>query len=397
MGPNVKPWCAWPNANHMFAWCGAGPMIGSMSGVQGACAHPGFRIHTFGQREELAGDGLDGVELHGRLRSIAVCEFRARRQPDAARHRCQHITAVCIEHGMVQLRTLRGCVVHVVPALDGQRQAVAQARGEDVRPGAHGDDDVVCAQLAFLGLQQPRGVRRERVGIGFKQAAAELLEIPCVGRDQRVRVAHGIGFCITQAAEQRCVQMRFNAAQARWVQRFKGDAVFALPALDVARFLVLRGGIAEDLDPAAGADQMRGAGGFGQSAVLAHAVRDQRRIRPRNRRVPRGVRVAPVLPQKRQQPGQVARVVMHVRRRVARITQQCRQVARERIRIHTLALNQPGIAERRLKARRTAVDKRDGAPAFLQMHRHRYADNAGAQHKGVKAHGGWLLNLWPAP
>ena len=77
-GPSVKPWCAWPKANHRPPWRGARPMTGIMSGVHGREPIHGIGVEPLGEREQLARDRLGAVELHRRLHRRRAARTRRR-------------------------------------------------------------------------------------------------------------------------------------------------------------------------------------------------------------------------------------------------------------------------------------------------------------------------------
>ena len=63
-------------------------------GRAGAHAHPGFRIEALAEREQRLRDGLGALELHRRLRRVAVGELGAGGQADAAAIGASEIAAL---------------------------------------------------------------------------------------------------------------------------------------------------------------------------------------------------------------------------------------------------------------------------------------------------------------
>ena len=191
---------------------------------------------------------------------------------------------------------------------------------------------------------------------------------------------------VAQRADQRAAQVRLGVAQRGCIERVEGHAVFGAPALGGARFRIARRGRAEHLQPPAFAQQCAGAGRYDQRAMLGHAVFNQRRIHARDLRMTRRMGIAPVAVQERNQFRQRADVIADVGRAVARVFQQRAEAARKRIRIHAFALDQPGVAKRRLVAGRLAVDERDRQAALLQVNGNGHADHAAARDERVECH-----------
>ena len=155
-GPSVRPRCWWPKSNHRPLWRGAGPMTGSMSGRHGRRPSQGFGVAPLGEREEFARERLQPVEMGGRGRIVAAREFGAGRQAQAARHRRDHIAVLEIEHRPAQPGVAARRVMHVIAALDEERQAIARRRSRSfARPGPQRDDHLARRQRPVLGGRRP--------------------------------------------------------------------------------------------------------------------------------------------------------------------------------------------------------------------------------------------------
>ena len=79
--------------------------------------------------------------------------------------------------------------------------------------------------------------------------------------------------------------------------------------------------------------------------MLCDAVLDQGRIELRDLPMPGGPGIPPVLEQEGRDPGQGREVVMGIGGVVQRIAEQRREIVREAVREHALALDQAGVAE----------------------------------------------------
>ena len=122
--------------------------------------------------------------------------------------------------------------MHVVAALDGERQAVAELRRDDIGPGAERDHDRGRLDRTLLGHDAPSGRRRgEGPRIALRQPAAEALEERHIGRRQRVRIGHRGGIGPVHPADEMRLQMRLALGDALRVERIEIDAEFALHLL----------------------------------------------------------------------------------------------------------------------------------------------------------------------
>ncbi len=95
-------------------------------GQAGAPAEPELGVAPLGEREEIACERLQPVEMRRRGRIVAAREFRAGRQADAARHRRQDIAEFEIENRAAERRIALGAEMHVIAALDAEGKAIAE-------------------------------------------------------------------------------------------------------------------------------------------------------------------------------------------------------------------------------------------------------------------------------
>src|SRR3954453_13710466 len=120
-----------------------------------AIAHPGFAIDALAEREEASRDRLGGSELHRGLGRVPGCEFRARGQADARDHGSQEITALEVQRRMVEDRIALRLVMHVIAALYGERQMVAELLGDHGGPSPERDDGGAGLDRTKLRLDAP--------------------------------------------------------------------------------------------------------------------------------------------------------------------------------------------------------------------------------------------------
>ena len=180
--------------------------------------------------------------------------------------------------------------------------------------------------------------------------------------------------------------MRLLLGEGARVEHRVFDAELARPFLGVADALVHRGGRAEELDPAARPQEPGRVRLAGEREMLGHAALDQRRVFPRDLGVALGARMPPVAGQERREPGQRPPVIVRIDRAVEPVPEDLGPAAREAIGVDRLALDEAGVAERGPLPRRLTVDEEHRAPALLQMHRDRHADDPGSEHHHIRAH-----------
>ena len=148
---------------------------------------------------------------------------------------------------------------------------------------------------------------------------------------------------------------------------------------------------AKDFDPAGAANEVACVGFPDQRLVLVDAALDQVRVGSCDRLVALRARIRPVLPQERRDRRQRRGMVVGIDRAVDGVARQRAEIVRKPIRVDRLALDQPGIAERRLRSRPPPVEQDHRAAAFLQVNRHAHPDDAGPQNDNVTFH--FLVHL----
>ena len=111
------------------------------------------------------------------------------RQPQAARHRRQQVAAFEIEHRPAEQRAVRRGVMHVIAALDAEREAVAEApsaRSEDHGPSATTAADACSGPSAVVHGPAVARLREAQRVAGDERAAARDEQLG-VGLRQRLR------------------------------------------------------------------------------------------------------------------------------------------------------------------------------------------------------------------
>src|SRR5476651_1074067 len=184
--------------------------------------------------------------------------------------------------------------------------------------------------------------------------------------------------------------MRFRQLQLRRIEELVLHAKLAMPPLGVAQLVILRGGTVEYLDPPRWPQQRLHAGFLREDLVLGNAMFDQGGVLARDGGMAHGFGIAPVRPEEWRERGQCFPMVMNIDGRIAGVVHQRADIAGQRVRIDTLALQQPRVAERGFESGMLAVHQRNRAATLLQMNGDRYTNDAGAQHDCVELH---ALNL----
>src|SRR5471032_902827 len=180
--------------------------------------------------------------------------------------------------------------------------------------------------------------------------------------------------------------MRFRQLQLRRIEELVLHAKLSMPPLGVAQLVILGGGTVEYLDPPRWPQQRLHIGFLREDLVLGHAMFDQGGVLARDGGMPRGFGIAPVRPEEWRERGQCFPMVMNIDGRIAGVVHQRADIAGQRVRIDTLALQQPRVAERGFESGMLAVHERDRAATLLQMNGDRYTHDARAQHDCVELH-----------
>ena len=164
--------------------------------------------------------------MGGGRRVVGPREFGAGRQPQAARHRRDDIALLVVEHRARETGAVARGVVHVVAALDEERQLVAEPLARTRR--AHGPSATTasraCAGPEAVATRQPSpsGAKRARVALG--QHAAAPHEQREIGGGQRGGVGRRQGVGEMHAADGDLAEMRLQREQRVAVEQAGVDA-----------------------------------------------------------------------------------------------------------------------------------------------------------------------------
>lgn len=291
--------------------------------------------------------------------------------------------------GAAQRGAIDGAVVHVVAALEGQRQVDAGGLEQFLGPGAQRHHQVGRRQRVRAGIAlhdpAPAAVAADGGRAQAPQCAARTLEQLGVGRGHGRRVVHRIRTLDPQRARKYRRQRRFQLRQLGGGQRL-GRHVVA--GVGIARQDAGLPGLltTEQEDPAAVAQAPADAGLVQQPQVLGRGQADQAVERRR-----RLVEHRP--PGARQEACRPTEVAGQVRGAIAEldgvVAQQPWQLAPQAgvVERHERAAGQDtGVAGRGFQPGGLAVDQGDVQAAPPQLQRAADADDAGAQHNDLLAH-----------
>src|SRR5271163_343290 len=138
-------------------------------GQAGPSSEPGLGVAALGEREHFAAERLEPVEMRRRWRVVAPREFRSGRESQAARHRRDEIALFEIEHGTAEPGVAARRIVHVIAALDAERQTKPQRTHQLAGPGPQRDDRLARRKRPLLSGHDPAGARdAERTRIAFE-------------------------------------------------------------------------------------------------------------------------------------------------------------------------------------------------------------------------------------
>jgi hypothetical protein len=127
--------------------------------------------------------------MGGGGRVVDAGEFGACREPQPARHRRDAIAILEVEHGARDPGVAARGVVHVIAALDEERQPVAEPAGEFARPWPQRDDRLAGLRQPLLGDHAPAAVGGFKgVGLARREPAAALDEQREIGLREGCRV-----------------------------------------------------------------------------------------------------------------------------------------------------------------------------------------------------------------
>jgi hypothetical protein len=140
--------------------------------------------------------------------------------------------------------------MHVIAALDEERQAKSVLAGKIVRPGTERDDDVARPERTRRRRDGPARARlRETVGVALLQPAAALHEERRVAFRQPLRVRRRQGIGEMSAAERGAADMGLERLERGTVEQNRRDPV-RLQFRDFLMHRLLAARAAPDLDPA---------------------------------------------------------------------------------------------------------------------------------------------------
>ena len=145
--------------------------------------------------------------------------------------------------------------MHVITALDEERQAKAEAPRELVGPWPERDDDVAGGKAAGIGRDHPARARRfEAPRVAPLHPTAALDEQGCIALDEGGRIGRRQRLGIMHAADRFFAHMRFEGDERGAVKDNRLDAEpLELLGLRVRQILSTRAAVG--LDPAAGAQK----------------------------------------------------------------------------------------------------------------------------------------------
>ena len=355
----------------------------------GAPPHPRLRIDALSQRKDLARQGLDALELHRARRGIAQRELGACREADALGHGGERIAVRDVDDGPVERGIALRLEMHVIAALDAERQAHSERTVDVVGPGAQRHHHRAGRDRPFGGAHLPAAAQwSQRPRVALYEAPAALLEQAGVGLHDRPGIRHADGLGHQHAADLGAAQVRLQLGQLVRADGSEIDTVGLEIALALADVLLQRPGGAVEAQIAGAPDHAEDAGLGHQRLVLPNAMLDQRprRVRGGRQTVRRGG--APVVIKPGRDRRQRAPMQVGLGPQVESVLGHEPDVARERVGHHALALDDAGVAVARLLARAPPVDQHDRAAALLQVQCGRRADDAGAEHDDIGIEGG---------
>src|SRR5687767_6777012 len=99
-------------------------------GETGARAAPGLGIETGAERHDLPCDLFRPIELPGIRWRVAARELDPGGQANSALHPAQHEPGLRIAERVLRRRFVHGLVVHVVAALESERETIAETLAE---------------------------------------------------------------------------------------------------------------------------------------------------------------------------------------------------------------------------------------------------------------------------
>ena len=273
----------------------------------------------------------------------------------------------------------------MIAPLGEQRQAVAELARDGRRPGAERDHGLRRRDRPGRRIHGPTRARLPQgTGVADGDRSAQLPEQPGIGLDERTRIADAPRGSPAQPARGANAEGRLRLGQTVGIELEVFHAIVARITVGLGKSLVtLRFG-AEHQGPAVLVDEALGSRRADELGVLADAVGNQRGIVGNDPAIAGRRGIPPVLCELGGVTGERRERVTGIEPAMPRDAQQRREIAREGARPHALALDQPGIAERRFAARFAPVDQHHVAAAALQMDGDADADNSSTEYNYVR-------------
>ena len=274
--------------------------------------------------------------------------------------------------------------MHVIATLDAEGQLVAKRTQQRVGAGAQRSNYFTRIEHALVRRYAPAPARLSQAQrLAFDEAPASLEEEIGIGLRQALRIGGRKRLGELGAADRGLGNIRFEFGQPGAVQHGSGDAE-RLQLFDLGEPRVLATLGAEHLDPAAGTNEPHRPRRLRQREMLGRRRTHQLPHCLRGRHAACRIGGEKVAPEKRRNRRQRRPAHMRPRIEIERRPRQFERVARKNVGEHRLALDDAGVPEARVHARRPEpVDQHDGATARLQMQRRRHADKPGAENDHI--------------
>ena len=354
-----------------------GPAVGQ----GGARAQP-LQAGPRADGEGLAGRRFGQFQLRAVGRCVALRQLHAGAEPQPAFHRRQHIAGRCVVNRSPQRDAGPRGKVLVIAALESQGCRHPQRLQQVVGPRSQRNDHLARrCRAAIPPAQLPKalGVPLQRRNLALHQVAAAGLEQRGIRLHHPPRIVDRAGVLDPQGALEDGAQMRLQVPQGRLIQLLRGDFKTVVDiACEAAALEGLRAAIQED--PSVVAQTVRDTRFLHQAPVLRHGQADQCIESGGGFVEGPGTGTADKADAPHRLPQHVERVVAKLRRLVGQQARQGGPQARVVEGNQRAAREDPGIAIRRLLARRLAVEKLNLQAAPLQLQRAAHPDHPGADH-----------------
>jgi hypothetical protein len=171
-------------------------------------------------------------------------------EADTARHRCQQEATVRIDNRMVKDRPGFSPEMHVIPALDGQRNAVAEGAKDSIGPRSESDHSLAGANQAILAADRPfDAILLERAGLTLNETAATSQEQGSISFDETARVRNCRRIPPMNSANESLGRVRLALTKGLAVENIEMQPI-GLESRRVLRCLIERLQATKCLDPA---------------------------------------------------------------------------------------------------------------------------------------------------